>query len=271
MTPWLNVPIERPDASARLLCIPYAGGGASAYRGWARFVPPEVELCAVQPPGRENRFTEPPLRTIREIADGIADALACEADDRPLIVFGHSMGALVAFELARVLRARGAAMPLLLILSGHVAPHLAPHRPPIYDLPEREFLARIRIMEGTPAAVFEQRELLDFYLPVLRADFTACDTYVCAPEPPLAMPFLVLAGDADATMPVEDVAAWSGHTTAEYALRVIPGGHFFPQTARDAVLREIASAIASIDFKARPGDGARPKTQEEIVHGRSNC
>lgn len=253
VSPWLMKPIERPDAATRLICLPYAGGGASAYRGWARLVPHDVELCAVQPPGRENRFSEPPLRDIRSIATGVANALAAEGDWRPMVVFGHSMGALVAFELARVLRARGATMPRLIVLSGHVAAHLPPHRPPIYDLPEREFLGRIRVMDGTPPALFEHRELLDFYLPVLRADFTACDTYVCADEPPLEVPMLVLAGESDTTMPVDDVRGWSRHTTARFLMRVMPGGHFFVQTARDLVLAEVAAAIESLSSIASPG------------------
>ena len=239
---WLVTPIPRPHARTRLVCFPYAGGGASLFRTWGRELPPSIEVSAVQPPGREDRAGEPALTDLRAVARSAAEAMA-PLTGSDYVLFGHSMGALLAFETARTLRAMRCRAPRALLLSAHVAPHFAAHRERICDLSDDEFIDRLVAMEGTPRALFEQPELLSFFLPILRADFTACDTYELGDEPPLDVPFALFAGDADATMPAAEVDAWRSHTTAPCTFRIFPGGHFFLQSAREAVLAAVARII----------------------------
>ena len=175
------------DAPIRLVCFPYAGGGAHIYADWRTGLPPQVEVHAVQLPGRGRRFAEPALERLDAAVSDIVDALAT-LNDKPFMFFGHSMGALLAFETARALRRLGSAGPLRLLMSAYRAPQLERREPPIRDLPEAAFIAKLREFEGTPPEVFANKELLELMLPVVRADFTLVETHRYRPELPLACP-----------------------------------------------------------------------------------
>jgi medium-chain acyl-[acyl-carrier-protein] hydrolase len=242
MTRWILQKSANTNADIRLFCFPHAGGGASSYSSWSFELPRMIDVCPIQLPGHENRAGEPLLTSIRAMAAAAAPELAAYCD-RPFAFFGHSMGSMVAFELARLLRARGAAMPFLLIASGHIAPDVPLQRRRIFDRPKDEFIAEVSSMEGTPPEILGDPDMLEFFLPPLRADFEACDCYTYLDEPPLDVPILAIGGVDDTAEPWRHVGAWERHTTGVFTLRSFPGGHFFLQRQRREVLREILKGL----------------------------
>jgi medium-chain acyl-[acyl-carrier-protein] hydrolase len=239
---WLPYRRPNPAARVRLICLPFAGGGASAFRSWPDSLPLTVDVCAVQPPGRETRFREPPYNRLRPLVTALADALA-PLFDIPVALYGHSMGAMTAFELAREFRRRGGSKPARLIVTGRVAPHVPPRRRPLHTLPDAEFRTELKELSGTPAAVLESDELMRLYLPLLRADFAAHETYRYVEEPPLDCPILVVFGADDSLAPPDDLSGWRQHTNAGFESHVVPGGHFFLQTHAPLLQRMITQRL----------------------------
>jgi len=239
---WVTCPSPNPAAQLRLFCLPFAGGGASIFQPWGRALPKVVEVCPVQLPGRENRLREQPHTDIHTLVEHLARQILPYAQ-KPFALFGHSMGALLAFELTRTLRRQNGPMPLFLFLSAHRAAHLPLRRQPLHGLPDPEFIQAVRRFGGTPDGVFEHKALLALTLPVLRADFTLCDHYRFVPEAPLNCPLLLYAGRYDTEVSPQEVEAWSKHTTQTSRLQIFPGGHFFLRSDRDSLLRAIASAL----------------------------
>jgi medium-chain acyl-[acyl-carrier-protein] hydrolase len=242
-TPWVNVPRPEPRARLRLFCFPYAGAGASVFFPWPRALPPEVEVAAVQLPGRETRLMEKPYSDMRELVAKLGDALTPWLAEKPFAFFGHSNGAIMSFELARLLRREGRAMPRHLFLSGRMAAHIPNHHDPIHALPEPEFSDQLRRLEGTPEEILQNAELMELIRPLLRADFSLAETYVCQPEPPLDVPISAYGGDADPDVTTTDVEAWREHTTAGFRCRIFRGGHFFLNTERQHVLDELSREL----------------------------
>jgi medium-chain acyl-[acyl-carrier-protein] hydrolase len=247
-TPWGIV--RRPVAEPRLriFCFPHAGGGASAYGAWPAEMPPDVELVAVQPPGRERRIAEPPFDRMEPLVDAAYAALS-PLWNRPFAFFGHSTGALVAFELARRLRREGAPGPLHLVASGRWAPHLSDPEPPVYAMPRDELIAALRRYGGTPDEVLDDPDLMDFILPVLRCDFAVGDTYAYRDEPPLELPITAVGGEADPRVSAEALESWGRHTTGPFACRQLPGDHFFLHADRApliALLRELSRPVVAV-------------------------
>jgi pyochelin biosynthesis protein PchC len=214
-----------PDPAVRLVCLPHAGGSASYFFPLAQALPPQVELLAVQYPGRQDRRTEPCVDDVVVLAEQLVDVLA-EQRDVPLVLFGHSMGATVGFEVARRL-ADDPAVPLAgLLVSARCAP--SQHRSAdIHLLDDDGILAELRRLSGTEAAVLGDEELLRMVLPAIRSDYRAAETYRYRPGPPLPVPIVGLCGDDDPRVAPADVEAWRAHTSAGFSLRVLPGGHFY--------------------------------------------
>lgn len=245
--PWVIVPRPNLRARLRLFCFPYGGGGASAFYPWTRMIPAEIELCLVQPPGRESRFREEPYRNMLALVNRLADVLAPWLDV-PFTFFGHSNGAIMSFELARRLRRDGRPMPLHLFLSGRQAAHIPNRHPPIHTLAEPAFSEQLRRLGGTPEEILQDTEMMDLVRPLLRADFSLTETYSYTTEPPLGIPISAYGSVDDPDVTVEDVHAWREHTSAAFHARIFPGGHFFLNTERTVVLevlsRELTQVIA---------------------------
>jgi medium-chain acyl-[acyl-carrier-protein] hydrolase len=215
------------------------------FRLWPDALPDSVEVCPVQPPGRETRFREAPYARMAPLVTALADALRPEFE-RPYALFGHSMGALVAFELAHEQRRRRARPPEQLIVSGRSAPHLPARLKPLHNLPDDELRAELRRLDGTPAAVLDNDELTRALFPTLRADSAVCETYAPADEPPLDCPILALGGERDPFAPPSDLDAWREHTRGAFHRHVLPGGHFFLQTDRALFLQLLARHLESV-------------------------
>jgi medium-chain acyl-[acyl-carrier-protein] hydrolase len=238
----------RPEATLRLLCFPYAGAGASVFQHWPNQLPASVEVWAAQPPGREHRIGESPLRTVDALAEQ-AVAAGGPAFDEPYVLFGHSLGACVVYEIARRLRATSRPDPLHLIASGRRAPHLESvlDRPPMHTLSDEEFIERLRELDGTPAQVLADEQMMELLLPVLRADTEAAETYDVdeASLPEISCPVTALGGTDDTYIPREHVAGWAQTTSGSFDLEMLSGGHFFIDDRSEAVTDLVADVVAT--------------------------
>jgi surfactin synthase thioesterase subunit/glycosyltransferase involved in cell wall biosynthesis len=223
--------LERP----RLFCFPYAGGGALSYRPWIAPLHMVVSVCPVRLPGRETRIREAPLAGMQALIDAVESAISPYLD-RPFAFFGHSMGAAIAFELARSLRRHGKPLPFALYASGARAPQFRLHWTPPPAPGDREFLEQLRRLDGIPAELLENQEAMEYALPVLRADAALYRNYVYAPEEPLPFPIFAYGGSCDPNVQREHVEAWREQTSARFTRREFEGGHFFIHSARDAFL-----------------------------------
>ena len=244
-SPWLAYYQPNYRATLRLFCFPYAGGSALVFNKWRDSLPPFVEVCPVQLPGRGNRLDATPFTDMDPLVEAAGDALL-PYFDMPFAFFGHSMGASISFELARLLRREGRRLPLHLYISGRRAPHIIDDDPPLHHLPDAELLDELRQLNGTPKEVLEHPELMQMMLPLLRADFSVAETYVCKTQPPLNIPMTVFGGLADKDVEREQLEAWREYTTASFKLRMLEGDHFFLNTSQSMLLRLLSSELASL-------------------------
>jgi medium-chain acyl-[acyl-carrier-protein] hydrolase len=238
--------LVEPDRSApvRLFCLPHAGAGASVYRPWiAPLGRAGVAVCPVQLPGRENRFTERPHSRLDRLLDALAEQLMPHLD-RPFALFGHSMGALVAFGLTRALRALGGPLPVHLSVSGRIAPDVRDSRRRLHDLPDDELLAELRALGGIPPELVAMRELMAIQLPLIRADLALNETYEHNDEAPLPVQITAFGGDADPKVDAAELQAWERQTCAAFRMRILPGGHFFVSSALGRLLPELMADLA---------------------------
>jgi medium-chain acyl-[acyl-carrier-protein] hydrolase len=241
---WIACRKPNPQARLRLFCFPYAGTGASIFRTWSDGLPADVEVCPVQFPGRGTRLMETPFTQLSPLVDALAQALV-PLLDKPFAFFGHSLGALVGFELARQLRRQSGAQPVRLFVSADRAPQI-PHRErPIHALPEGEFLVELRRLNGIPGKVLEEAELMQIMLPVLRADFAVYETYVHSTEPPLNCPISTFGGLQDHRVSRGDLEAWRDQTSGSFSLRMFPGDHFFWNTIQPLLLEVLSQELGA--------------------------
>lgn len=238
---WIQPLGPTSGAAARLFCLPHAGGAASFFRPLAAGLAGPVEVLGVQYPGRQARFVEPPLTSLVDLADQVAAALAPRLD-LPFALFGHSMGALLAYEVALRLERDGSA-PRWLFASGHGAPS-RPTGPPTYQLDDDGLVAELHRLNGTELAVLDDPDLIEIILPVFRADLTAVQTYRPSAGAPLRCPVTVLLGDADPTTTIEDARAWAAHAAGPHEVIVLPGGHFYLTAQWPRVISAVAGRMA---------------------------
>jgi medium-chain acyl-[acyl-carrier-protein] hydrolase len=236
---WFSFLRVRPRAQLRLFCFPYAGGNSMMFRSWLNHLPESVELCAVQLPGRGVRLCEPQFTRITSLVTAVAEAMLPYCD-KPFAFFGHSMGAIVSFELARHLRREHCPQPVQLFVSGRRAPHIPDTDEPTYNLPKAEFIEELRRIKGTPGEVLSNPELMQMILPTLRADFEACHTYECVPEEPLSGAIAGYGGLEDGEEDKRKIEAWREVTSGPFSLRMFPGGHFFLHTSESLFLRALS-------------------------------
>lgn len=223
---WLPPRRKNLNASVRLLCFPYAGGNESAYRHWQQKLPESIEVLPVQLPGRGSRIKEPPYAELRPLVDAASEALAGELE-MPVAFFGHSMGALIAFELARELRKQHGIQPVHLFISAKCSPRQPAEGSAVGQLSDAALIELMERYEGTPRDLLNDAELMRLVLPVIRADITLCDSYVYEPGPPLECPITVFGGLEDHVCSRACLESWQEHTQGPFTLRMLPGGHFF--------------------------------------------
>lgn len=244
-TPWLVQYDGVTEARLRLFCFPYVGGGASAYRTWRGALPDTAAIHAVQLPGRETRLREKAISRMDDLLPPLFAALEPYLDT-PFAFWGHSMGALISFALARHIRQQRALLPRALFLSARRAPQLPPRTAPTHDLPRPAFLEELRQLGGTPEAVLQNEGLMALLLPILRADFELVETYRYQPAAPLACPIIVYGGADDDTVPQADLAQWQIHTTNTFEVKVFEGDHFYLRTQERALLAELGQQLTRL-------------------------
>lgn len=239
---WFSCPRPNPQARLRLFCFPYAGGTSAIYRAWPEGLPASVEVLTAQLPGRVHRLKEPPFSNLISLVEAIAAAIPPYLD-KPFAFFGHSMGALISFELARHLRRTRQLEPVQLFLSGRSASQLPPNTPSLHDLPEPEFIKELRALNGTPAEVLEHPELMHLMTPLLRADFSVVGTYKYEPESPLNCPITAFGGLEDRKVSRDRLDQWREQTSGAFTLRMLPGDHFFINSGRSLLLRLLSQDL----------------------------
>ena len=233
---WVITPRPNPRARLRLFCFHSAGGGASMFVPWAALLPEDVELNAVQMPGRENRLKEAPHKRVDTALNALDEAIF-PLLDRPYAVFGLSMGALVGFEFVRKLRQTYSIEPTHFFAASRRAPQTPERLPLIAHLPDVSFLEAIQERyKSIPEVIWKDAELMRLFLPLLRADFTLLETYAYADESPLTCPLTVLYGSEDPTLNEQETAMWELHTQGKFTRQAFTGGHFFPSTQHARVI-----------------------------------
>jgi surfactin synthase thioesterase subunit len=219
--------------------FPYAGGSPAAFNKWTAN---KVETYIAHYPGRGSRFNEPSIKRIGTLIENLLPVIQ-PLLDKPFALFGHSMGGLIAFELARGLRKRNLPQPKVLFLSACAAPHIPDPNPPIHALPDAEFLEALKEFNGIPSEILNQPEALKIFLPILRADFEAVETYrFDSSEPPLDISIVAFGGLDDPRVSREQLEGWAKQTASRFEARDFPGGHFFIHTATEPVMRLVTGA-----------------------------
>jgi medium-chain acyl-[acyl-carrier-protein] hydrolase len=241
-SPWVRAWNPRPEAKVRLVCFPWAGGSALAFRPWAMSFPPEVEVCAIEYPGRSTRDHEPPLHDVGQLVAGVASANPLLLGT-PLVVVGYSLGALVAYEWLLQLARQGLAPSVHLLPCARRAPHLPGRHAPVHALPQAELITVLRErFDAIPDVLLGEPELLERFMIPLRADLTAVENYRYVKRRPLDCPITALGGRRDPDVSREELSAWAAHTTAGFTLEQLDAGHFF---VGDPRLREVLMRLCT--------------------------
>jgi len=225
----------------KLVCFPYAGGGASFYLPWVKSSDDNIEVMPVQLPGRESRYREPLFNDFRTLLDALVCEVAPHLGDS-FAFFGHSFGALLAFELTHALHERGLRLPRHLFLSSYASPERTIDYPSPNELSQDEFLRRVAAsFGGIPVEMFRDAQFRDLYLPILQADLGALSSYQHQPRPPLNCPFTVMGGEDDRQITFQDLRAWRFHAACQFKIRMYSGGHFYMRQHWAQMLEEIRS------------------------------
>ena len=236
-----------PDATVRLFCLPYAGGSSAIFYRWSEYVSPAVEVCSVQLPGREGRLTMPPYTSMWPLVQAIGNTILPFLD-KPYALFGHSLGALIAFELARSLHDLGVPRPLSLLVSAADAPHVPRAADRLHALPDDELIGQLSLLQGTPQEILQHPEVMQLLLPTIRADLQVFETYTYRAGPPLPCPIAVFGGFEDERVVQSRLESWRHHTRTVFSLTMLPGDHFFIHSACRALVECVERRVeAALD------------------------
>ncbi|MET8327366.1 alpha/beta fold hydrolase [Streptomyces sp. NPDC005181] len=258
---WLRRFHPSPEAAVRLAILPHAGGSASFYFPFSEALSGAVEVLAVQYPGRQERSREPGITDLMQLADRITEALTAEADDRPTALFGHSMGAMLAFEVASRLQSAGAAVPVL-FTSGRRAPSRHRDMESVHTFTDTRLVAELKELDGTDSELLDDPNVLSMVLPAIRSDYEAVETYRYQPQPKLFCPVMALVGDSDPRVDLDEARAWADHTAHSFELRVFPGGHFYLSAQRTAVVEAVKQRLAASALLGIAGVTVRTTTRQ---------
>lgn len=238
-------PSPSATATKRLFCLPFAGGGASAYRSWVTYFGPTVEVCPIQLPGREGRIFEPAFTAVDALVATLKKHLSPYLD-LPYAMYGHSMGALVTFELAQAIASDGGLRnPERIFVAAHRAPQLPLQRTPFIDLSTEAFVEKLKQYGGFDDEILNNAEMMELILPTLRADFTLCENYQYQASPKLKHPIHVFAGIEDQQTTVESTHGWDQHSDVSVDSTLFTGGHFFLNSCQQDVLKKIRQTLLS--------------------------
>lgn len=254
---WLRALRPGQFGAITLVCLPHAGASAGSFFPFTELLGPEVEVLAVQYPGRQDRRWEPPARSVEELADCVSAALISGLGDAPVALFGHSMGAAVAFEIARRLEATSSKAPIALFVSGRRAP--SRERPRLWTRPptDSEVINELKRLSGTDAAILDDERLLALFLPVIRADYQVAGGYHSQADSTVDCPITMLVGSDDPETSSDEAQAWADHTTSAFDLHTFPGGHFYIEQNRTAVAHLVLDRLAAAIHRA-PGTASDP-------------
>ncbi len=239
---WLMPIALKPSSTSRLICFPYAGAGASIFRSWASLLPAHIEAFSIQSPGRETRFVEPLLTDFQSYVAQASNAIR-PLCDKPITLFGHSLGAAVAYESARYLEQQGVTVELL-IVSGRACPGTASRRPPISHLSDADFLRHMASYNGTPKAVLENQDLIELLLPMIRSDFALAEHYRPTPGPLLRCPLLALGSRQDEWLDPAGVDNWKALTGGSFQTQWFEGDHFYLNRYTAELVSYIAQQVS---------------------------
>ena len=231
----------------KLFCFPNAGASALAYREWYSHLSDVAEVVPAELPGRGRRITEAPFADLPTCVQATAKQLMPALQRGPFALFGHSMGALIAFELERLIERELRTSAVLLCVAGSRAPHLVGEgRPVIWNLPKLELIETLRSMNGTPAEILDEPDSIDFLLPLIRTDIRMVDTYRFTAGPPLACPLLAMGGLADRETTAAHIRAWNLHTAGAFSHSMFEGDHFFVRSSRNSVLASLSRRLLNL-------------------------
>lgn len=243
------------DAAIRLICLPPAGGSASFYHRLGSRLSQGVEVVGVQLPGRGHLVGQPPYRALGAMLADLVPAMMSLVD-RPFALFGHSMGGLLAFELARGLRRVCGSSPVGLIVAACAAPQLPRTRRPVHRLPSAQLWDELSRLNGTPDEVLESTDIMELLEPAIRADFAICDSYHYVVDRPLHCPLVVFGGGADPNISRAELHAWAMHTTSSFRLSMLPGDHFFVTRELPRLVQAIEVELTHWGYRLSKGDVA---------------
>lgn len=243
-TKWIQCLRPNPTARLRLFCFPFAGGSAAAYYSWPAILPNDIEVCAVQLPGRGSRITEEPYRDLKSLVPILVENLLPWLD-APIACFGHSMGALIAFEFTRYLLHQNQIRAEHLLVSGCGSPRVPRSSPELHQLSDARFVEQVsERYDGIPSEILSQHELLQLVVPTLRADFTLVEMCRYQKQDLLTCPISVFGGLADPATTISDLEAWQSETRNNSTLHMLPGGHFFLRSAQTELLQMVSDMLA---------------------------